>query len=90
MILKFTVIFVALVQLTFCSLSFGYSSGEVTLSGKVKALDEKDVKISSNNSVYLIPRKFILLSEIKPGQTIIVDLTKDQFASIKKIAEKKK
>lgn len=89
MILKLLFTSIILFQ-TFSSVSFAYSSSDVALVGTVKSLDEKNIKISSGNTVYTVPRKLSLLSEIKPGQNISIDLTKDQFVSLKKIVEKKK
>lgn len=80
--MKITNVISILLLLCFHSVGFGYAADEVTVSGTVHSFDQKNVTLQSEKTKYLIPRKLVMLSEIKSGQRLSVSLTRNEFNSL--------
>lgn len=63
--------------------SFGYFANETVLEGTIRSFNNKEVEVFSHNKIYKVPRTWILLSDLKADQVINIEMTLDQFASLK-------
>lgn len=59
-----------------------FKGDETTIRGRVKSFDQSNVTLESDKAVYKIPRKLVLIDELKTGQTLSVSVSQAVFDSL--------
>ena len=57
--------------------------GQTVIEGKVRSFNNKEVDIASEKIMVTVPRKLISELRLKPDQKLKVELSQEQFKSVK-------
>ena len=77
-----------LLLIGFSELGYCYMDDKIILSGKLQSFNEKEVKIVTQNKVFTLTRKMILLYVLTNDQPINVEVSLTELQSFKQAAAK--
>lgn len=83
----FLILLASLIPVSVC---WALSGEDAKLEGIVRAFDENEVQLFSEGKIYFVPRKTILLSDLKSGQNIIVKFRLSELDALKSVPADKK